>query len=112
MKYLTNLNTYKYSPDGIYPLEKLQKICEERIKLYKIFGYVDAKFENLNSNTTKWRKFVRNKINAESLKTYQKLLRDHVNDIGAWEARKLDHQAHWILSLCKNNKYTHYLYID
>lgn len=101
MKYLINLNTYKYPPGGQYPLEALQKICEERIKLYKIFRDVRAKYENLNSNTAKWRRLVRYRIYEESLKTYKTLLSDHINDDSTVEARRRDHQAHWILSLCK-----------
>lgn len=103
-QYSSNLTTYKYPPQGTGSLEELKCLCKERLKLYKLFLETDAKCSNVKSTSKEWIRFVRHKIDASSLKTYQILLQDHNDNDNTLKARIQDHRAHWILSLCKLEK--------
>lgn len=97
-QYCSNLNTHKYPPHETFTLLELETVCKERLQLYRVL--LDAELRNLKPYTDKWKSYVNEKINSNGLQTYISLISDDViADI--LPARRNDHIAHWILSLCK-----------
>ncbi|XP_023017009.2 DNA primase large subunit [Leptinotarsa decemlineata] len=95
--YKFNLNMYKSPPKGLSSIPLLEKLCNERISLYKLME--EAKILNLTPNTRKWNTFMESQIKVGKLHTYDILL-NQTNCVGISQARLDDHIAHWFLSLC------------
>lgn len=96
--YHLNLNSYKYPPRNNTTLADIKTICLERIVLYKIM--VEAEYLNFIPGSQEWKDYLTTEIIDKNLITYNLLLNKNVV-VGSFKARRRDHIAHWILSLCK-----------
>lgn len=97
--YKFNLTTYIFPPMESLSLIQLEKLCEERLHLYKIMD--EANNLEYKPNSATWEKYMESQIMKRKLTTYNILLKNEESDVGLNRARKNNHVAHWLLSLCK-----------
>lgn len=110
--YKFNLLTYMTPPSECCSLNELQQICGERLQLYKIMD--EARILEYKPNSTAWDKYVELEIIQRKLTTHTILLKNEDCCVGETKARRHNHIAHWLLSLCKviyiENCFDIYLY--
>ncbi|XP_018561603.1 probable DNA primase large subunit [Anoplophora glabripennis] len=96
--YKLNLTTYTTPPSECCSLPELQQICEERLQLYKIMD--EAKNLGYKPSTAVWNEYLESQIVQRKLSTSIILLRNENYSVGHNKARRHNHIAHWMLSLC------------
>ncbi|XP_028128638.2 DNA primase large subunit-like [Diabrotica virgifera virgifera] len=92
---MSYLNVYRKYPKGYSSSTKLEIVCTNRIKLYKIFEA--AKYNRLEVGTVQWSNYVTSKIQEVELKCYYPLLGLEIK--GMLKAKREDNLAHWMVGL-------------
>ncbi|CAG9840061.1 unnamed protein product [Diabrotica balteata] len=91
-----SLNVYRKYPESCSSLSTIEKVCSDRIKLYKIFEA--AKYNRLEVGTLQWSNYIISKIQEVELKSYYVLLGLELQ-YSMLKAKREDNLAHWMVGL-------------